>query len=320
MKKIFISGVVLVLLSVMLVGFKYRGAIRSERSKLRQIVQTGSIIDLRVANADCEKIHYNASGLTIVGDLYRVDKENPACLILLHGNNKLGRKQPIIMALAKEFQDLEYMVLAIDFRGYNESMDPPKIDSIQDLDFAQDVIAGIDYLIKNTHVDIQKIYILGHSFGAGVALEVQERDKRVRKIVLYGPPRRVQEKILNPSSDMRGLLLPRFIKNMEMKDIPDIELLEASIKKRDIENYVEDFQKEGHVPIFFIDGGREEPADLQFLRHIYRKMKPPKTYWTMPGVDHYLNTGFLVGEPCYASDVLTTFVKRIDAWLQRGVQ
>lgn len=320
MKKIFISAVVLVLLSAMLVGFRYRGAIRAERSKLRHIVQTGSVIDLRVANAACEKIHYDANGLTIVGDLYRVDRENPACIILLHGTNKLGRKQPIIMALAKEFQGLGYMVLAIDFRGYNESMDPPKINSIQDLDFAQDVISGIDYLIKNDHVDISKIYIVGHSFGAGVALEVQERDKRVRKLVLYGPPRRVQEKILNPSSGMRDFLLPRFVKNMGVHDIPDIQLLEASIKKRDIENYVNDFQKEGHVPICLIDGGREEPADLQFLRHIYRRMTPPKTYWTMPGVDHYLNTGFLVGEPCYASDVLTAFVKRIDAWLQRGVQ
>ena len=117
---------------------------------------------------------------------------------MLHGTEYLGRKQPIVLALAKDLQKLNYTVLTIDFRGYNRVSGPTKVDSIKDLDFAQDAISAINYLTDNTDIDTSKIYILGHSFGAGVALEVQQRDRRVKKLVLYGPPRRVYDKILKP--------------------------------------------------------------------------------------------------------------------------
>jgi predicted alpha/beta-fold hydrolase len=91
-----------------------------------------------------------SDNLKIFGDLYLSKMKKSPCILLLHGTNELGRKEPIVLAIAKELQKLKYTVLAIDFRGYNESQDPAKIDSVNDLDFAQDAISAIDYLVKNT--------------------------------------------------------------------------------------------------------------------------------------------------------------------------
>ena len=317
LKKSVKFGVILLALLVLVaIGYKSH-IIRHQYYSLKTILKGGSVFDIRLADANSKKIYFFSNGLKIFGDLYPSKMKKSPCILLLHGTNYLGRKQPIVLAIAKELQKLNYTVLAIDFRGYNESQDPPKIDSVNDLDFAQDAISAIDYLVKNTDIDTSRIYILGHSFGAGVALEVQKRDKRVKKLVLLGPPRRVREKILDPLAKTRPFLISLFIRDMRLKEIPDEKILEQSISKRNISNYVKEFQKKGHIPVFLMDGGNEDPKDIEYLRHIYKEMVPPKSYWTIPGANHFLNTRFIFGKACYGENILHPFVKRVDEWLNK---
>ena len=169
-------------LSIGAIGYRYKNVIKFQYKQLKRIVKGGSVFDLRMSDENSKKVYFFSNGLKIIGDLYETEMEKPPCILLLHGTNYLGRKQPIVLAIAKELQKLKYTVLAIDFRGYNESQDPNKVDSVKDLDFAQDAISAINYLVKNTDIDTSRIYILGHSFGAGVALEVIERDRILTKL------------------------------------------------------------------------------------------------------------------------------------------
>ena len=151
--------------------------------------------------------------------------------------------------------------------------------------------------------------------GAGISLKVQQRDKRVKKLVAFGPPRRIYEKILDPKSNLRPFLLWRQLRHMELNITPATSIMEEAHRRRDISNYVKQFQTKNHIPLFLIDGEEEDEKDHVFLKSIYDLILPPKAYWTVPGVNHYLNTGFLLGLPCYSETTLNRFVSRINAWL-----
>ena len=248
-------------------SFSHRHRLQVESRKLAHVLQGGSVLDLRLADGRPRRISFSSQGLQIVADLYETGTHGP-CIVLLHGSHELGRKQAIVLALAENFQKLGYTVLALDFRGFNDSEDPPTVASLKDLDFAQDVISAFDYLASHASVDLSKIYIVGHSFGAGVALEVMQRDGRAAKLVLIGPPRRVQQKILDPSAATRDYLLTRFVRHMRLATIPPAALCEESIRKRDISTYLDDLNAHPHIPILLIDGSEEEAADRLFLREV----------------------------------------------------
>ncbi len=316
-KKTILILISLVSLIVISGIFHYRSYLKAQYNELKRVTGGESIFDFSFADAGSRKISFYSDSLKIIGDLYEAEIKKPPCLILLHGTNKLGRKQPIIMSLAKEFQKLNYTVLAIDFRGYNESEVPHKINSVKDLDFGRDAISAIDFLVEKTGIDTSRVYVLGHSFGAGATLSVQWRDKRIKKIILFGPPRRVSARIIDSLNDESYRLLSRMISNMAYKVEADTAILLQEIQNRNIENYVKQFGTQGHIPVFLIDGGKEHRADLEFLKSKYDQMVPPKDYWTVPAANHYLNTGVFFGKPIYNDTILQSFVRRIDNWIKQ---
>jgi pimeloyl-ACP methyl ester carboxylesterase len=237
-------------------------------------------------------------------------------LLLLHGTSIYGRKLPLIQILAKEFQSLGYVVLAIDFRGYGESDDPDSLTCPDDFNFAQDICSAIDYLLENVPVDPSQIYILGHSFGAGSALSAQENDTRIRKLILFGPPRRLSERFLDADAKDRNFILLRMKRDMQLSYDLDFDIWRKVVQKRNIENYIENFSQADHIPLFLIDSEDEDPRDLEFLERIYQKLSPPVNYWTVPKTNHYLNTGRLLGKYIYGKEIIDNFVCNIDFWLK----
>jgi pimeloyl-ACP methyl ester carboxylesterase len=314
MKKFLFILVALLAIAVILFGSR----IKFEYKNLSSITSANNIFQLRFANADSKQIIFFSDSLRIVGDYFASESKKPSpCILILHGTHVLGRKQPVILAIAKELQKLNYNILTIDLRGYNDSQDPPKIDSLADLDFAQDAISAIDYLLAVKSIDTSKIYILGHSFGAGVALSTTGRENRVKKIILFGAPRRVNERILNLSSPDRQQLLYKNINNMLLNYSVDSTILVESIKSRNIEDYIEKInQPDYDVRYFLIDGSRENIKDLQFYKEIAKKISAKADYFTVSGSDHYLNTGFFLNRAAYDKELVQNFVNKIDTWLK----
>lgn len=314
-RKFLISFSVLLII-VSAVIFHYRGYLKAQYHEIKRVTKGYGFFDFSFANATSKKVSFYSDSLKIVADLYESEIKNSPCLILAHGTNKLGRKQPIILSIAKEFQKLGYTVLAIDFRGYNESEAPHKINSVKDIDFGKDIISAVDYVINHTNIDTSKIFVFGHSFGAGATLSAQARDKKIKKIILLGPPRRITERIINSHTSESYYLLNRQVSNMSTKVKADTSILIQEVQKRNIANYIGEFSTPKHIPIFLIDGGKEDVKDREFLKNIYNKMIAPKDYWTVPGVNHYLNTGVIFNKPIYCTSILRKFVRKIDNWIK----
>ena len=97
-------------------------------------------------------------------------------LVLLHGG--LGDSR----AWRAQLEDLsdEFTVVAWDAPGCGRSADPP--DDFRLADYADSLAGLLDAL------DLHRPHVLGHSFGAGLALELCRRHPELpRSLVLAGP-------------------------------------------------------------------------------------------------------------------------------------
>lgn len=267
-----------------------------------------------VGDRPSERVQFTADTLNLIGNLY-LGNESSSIVILLHGSSIFGRKLPLMTALAKEFLALGYTVLTFDLRGHGESDKPPDYTS-ESFDFARDVVAAIDYLESRLDLTNRHLYVVGHSFGGGTALAAQARDKRIEKVVVFGPPRRLWERFLNPQAREKAKLLFRWQLDMQLTEPLTFEMWQPAIESLNIENYAEQFSKPSHIPLFIIDAEQEPPEDLAFLQAFSQNVTPPVNYWTVPHTDHYLDSGFLGVIPYYDRAITTGFVDRIDRWLR----
>jgi len=265
-------------------------------------------------------VSFYSDSLKIVGDLFEPelssrDRMSPPGILLLHGAGPLHRKTRIIQVLARKFCDKGYTVLAIDFRGYGDSQDPQSF-SPKNFDFAQDVVSSINYLINDVGVDSSRIYIIAHSFGAGVAINYMVKYgtiNKAKKMVLIGPPRRVEERITGSEAQESEFFVERANKDMALPFRITLSDLKIMGEHTNIEELV---SMPNHFPLFLIDGEKENKEDLKALREIVASALPQTDYWTVPGSDHYLNIYYIDGILCYDGDIIPKFVNRVDEWLK----
>ena len=132
-------------------------------------------------------VQFTSSGLTLAGLLHIPDDlpagQRRAAVVVLHGfgSNKDGG---ISMAAAQLFSALGYITLRFDMRGCGQSEGPR--GKVICLEQVQDTQAAIDFLQARPEVDPQRIGVMGHSFGAAVAIYTAGVDKRVAACVSTG--------------------------------------------------------------------------------------------------------------------------------------
>lgn len=120
----------------------------------------------------------------------RDDKQHPA-LILISGSGPQNRDEELFQhkpfaVVADHLAKNGYVVLRIDDRGVGKTTgDRSKATSE---DFADDVMAAIEYLKKRKEVDKKKIGLYGHSEGGLIAQLVAARSKDIDFIVLMAAP------------------------------------------------------------------------------------------------------------------------------------
>ena len=264
-----------------------------------------------------QTVSFVANNLQLKGDLYLPQNaETAPTLILLHGSSILGRKLPIIPALAQGFQQQGYRVFAFDLRAHGES-EQPKTYTTDAFNFAQDVTAAIDYLKVNFPNQNSEIYVLGHSFGGGVTMASQAQESRISKAVVFAPPRRLQERFLNPEAPEKEKLMFRWQIDMQLPKPLEFDFWKPVMEALDIKTYLKDFTQPQHIPLLLIDAEFEPAEDLEFLRNLSEKMVPPVEYWTVPKADHYLNTGLILNASFVQGTAITTFVNFVDNWLKK---
>lgn len=104
----------------------------------------------------------------------RAEGSRPPLVIVAHGYSadRLGMSR-IGRSLAKA----GYASLTFDFRGHGENTAPFKGDLKEDLD------AAMDWADSSPYVDSERVAVLGHSMGAGAALDFATIDQRPVAVV-----------------------------------------------------------------------------------------------------------------------------------------
>lgn len=134
-----------------------------------------------------QPVEFTSSGLKIAGVLHLPaglsagDKR--AGIVVLHGfgSNKNGG---ISLAAARLFSALGYVTLRFDMRGCGESQG--ERGRVICMEQVEDAKAAIGFLQSRPEVDASRIGLMGHSFGAAVAIYTAGVDERVAACVSTG--------------------------------------------------------------------------------------------------------------------------------------
>ena len=137
-----------------------------------------------------EEVEFTSSisGLTLAGTLTKpkTGKDFPA-VVLITGSGANDRDETIwghkvFLVLADHLTRNGIVVLRLDDRGVGGSTGDHSIASMSD--FADDAIAGVEYLKTRADLDISAIGLIGHSLGADIAPLAANRNKDVEFVAL----------------------------------------------------------------------------------------------------------------------------------------
>jgi dipeptidyl aminopeptidase/acylaminoacyl peptidase len=134
-----------------------------------------------------QRVTFKSDGLDLAGILHIPDgmkaKEKRPAIMVLHGfgTNKDGATP---LEATKILEGMGYIVLRFDMRGCGESGGEPAFILCQDQ--VRDTQAAATYLQSLKQVDPQRIGVLGHSFGAAVAVYAGGVDKRLGAVIAVG--------------------------------------------------------------------------------------------------------------------------------------
>lgn len=120
-----------------------------------------------------------------------------------------GHDKSTYGALAPKLVEEGYAVIAIDFRGHGETLDPENrpvpLDALTEADYQhmlRDVAAAHQYLDDQPQVDGERVGIVGASIGANLAIIYAAADLRVRTVVALSPG--LDYKGLRPTEALEG--------------------------------------------------------------------------------------------------------------------
>ncbi len=239
-----------------------------------------------------ELITFPNAGFALRGEvlqpLHPSDREMLPGILLLHGTNPHGRQHFLYRVLAAALAEKGAVVFLFDQRGYGESPDPP-IDASgrYQLDFPGDVARLLQYMAQHPQVDLEKLTIVGHSFGGSVVVGASghsEVANLASRLVIISPgrgwPFHGKEKDSFRQRRLTGdMKLSQPIPLPQVREIfAPMEVENLSIKNPALEG----------VDIVLVNSEDEEP--VKPLRPVFEKMTGQKDFYVIKGVDHYYGT------------------------------
>lgn len=133
------------------------------------------------------KISFESDGLSLAGILHtppRLAKgERRPAFLVLHGFGT-SKDSTTPTRAAEILEDLGYIVLRFDMRGCGESGGERAWILCQDQ--VRDTSNALTWLAKQPGVDPKRIGVLGHSFGAAVAIYAGGIDERIAAVIGCG--------------------------------------------------------------------------------------------------------------------------------------
>jgi len=128
-----------------------------------------------------EKVFFASDGLSLAGVIEGPEKESPLpTLILLHGFGA-NKSDGMIRMTALLLNRLGYRTLRFDMRGCGES--EGERGRVLCEEQVRDVGSAVTYLQSRSDVASDRVAVLGHSFGAAVAVYATAVDSRIAACV-----------------------------------------------------------------------------------------------------------------------------------------
>lgn len=142
--------------------------------------------------------------------------ERLPALVLVGGSGNVDRDTiaygvPVMGQLAGGLADAGYLVVRYDKRGVGQS--GGRAESATIGDYADDVISVVGWLRKQKDVDDKRVFVVGHSEGAAVALVAATRTDDIKAVVA----------IAAPGTTGAELVLDQQRRALDMLKIPDDE-------------------------------------------------------------------------------------------------
>ncbi|MDX1576827.1 MAG: alpha/beta hydrolase [Gemmatimonadota bacterium] len=301
------------------------GPLRGKWSALQQLAEPGWKGIRCLVDGGGEEVALEVDGYHLTGRLHRGDplddqgtgRESRPPILLVHGSYPEGKDAPFPLVLSKAFAERGHPVLALDLRGFGSSEKPRPPYTPESFAFEDDVLSGLDSLAALTGVEVSKIVVLGHSFGGGVALAARRRDPRIRRMALFGPPRRFEERIHGPEARERRYFLRRLGADVGLSRPPSYEEVGSLYRRIDLTWKTEELLGGGPLALLLVDAERETRDDRRFLRRAADDLGGRASYWTVSGTDHYLGTASPGPLTCWNRKVVDRFVARTARWLDR---
>jgi len=107
--------------------------------------------------------------------------ERPPAVVLVHG---FASDQVAMSTLARRLAQNGYAVLAIDLHGHGANRNPFALGVTEDNVLRDDIRTAVDYLRNSQLVDSSRIVVMGHSMGAGAALDYATHDANIAGAVM----------------------------------------------------------------------------------------------------------------------------------------
>jgi pimeloyl-ACP methyl ester carboxylesterase len=254
--------------------------------------------------------------IDLVATLHVPDRRTPVPgILLLHGSTPVGRKLGLYRVLADELCARGYAVLVPDQRGYGESTDPPRLDRAAAFDYVGDARRALDYLAGVDGVDASRLHVIGHSFGADVALSVGLAEPRVLKIVAFAPARGLIERAGTANAPQTGYYVRREMRYMELPSSIAREVFFAYRLPLLLDAHLDALSRPGHKPLLLIEGDREPSEQRDCLARLYERIAEPKAHVTLHRADHYANVADLGPFTVYSRRTMNELMDAIDGFL-----
>ena len=107
--------------------------------------------------------------------------ERPPAIVLCHG---FAGDRAMLSTLARRLVANGYAVLALDARGHGENRNAFFPGQGRSDQLVEEFTAAVDFLRASPHVDGARLAVMGHSMGAGAALDYATRDSGLDAAVL----------------------------------------------------------------------------------------------------------------------------------------
>jgi len=107
--------------------------------------------------------------------------QRPPAVVLIHG---FTGDRVLMSGLARRLAENGYAVLAIDVNGHGENRNPFNGGTAESDSLRANVKTAVDYLRNNNLVDGSRIVVMGHSMGAGAALDYATHDPNLKGAVM----------------------------------------------------------------------------------------------------------------------------------------